>query len=69
MILTVKDNGIGIPEDPNKLNHYGLAIMKERSRNLDGDLSVKRNDERGTMVMFSFVPEYTRTLEVKSKSA
>ncbi len=69
VILTVKDNGIGIPEDPNKLNHYGLAIMKERSRNLDGDLSVKRNDERGTMVMFSFVPEYARTLEVKSKSA
>ena len=69
VILTVKDNGIGIPEDPNKLNHYGLAIMKERSRNLDGELSVKRNDERGTTVMFSFIPEYTRTLEVKSKSA
>ncbi len=69
VILTVKDNGIGIPEDPNKLNHYGLAIMKERSRNLDGELSVKRNDERGTTVMFSFIPEYARTLEVKSKSA
>ena len=69
VILTVKDNGIGIPEDPNKLNHYDLAIMKERSRNLDGELSVKRNDERGTTVMFSFIPEYARTLEVKSKSA
>ena len=69
VILTVKDNGIGIPEDPNKLNHYGLAIMKERSRNLDGELSVKRNDERGTTAMFSFIPEYARTLEVKSKSA
>ena len=69
VILTVKDNGIGIPEDPNKLNHYGLAIMKERSRNLDGELSVKRNDELGTTVMFSFIPEYARTLEVKSKSA
>ena len=69
VIFTVKDNGIGIPEDPNKLNHYGLAIMKERSRNLDGELSVKRNDERGTTVMFSFIPEYARTLEVKSKSA
>ncbi|WP_289366919.1 ATP-binding protein [Alteromonas arenosi] len=69
VILTVKDNGIGIPEDPNKLNHYGLAIMKERSRNLDGELTVKRNDERGTTVMFSFIPEYARTLELKSKSA
>lgn len=69
VILTVKDNGIGIPGDPNKLNHYGLAIMQERSRSLQGELSVKRNDDRGTTVMFSFVPEYAEQLDLKAKSA
>lgn len=69
VILTVKDNGIGIPEDPNKLNHYGLAIMQERSRNLAGELSIQRNGEQGTKVMFSFIPDYATQIELKSQTA
>lgn len=69
VILTVTDNGIGIPEDPNKLNHYGLAIMMERSRNVDGKLTIKRNGSSGTIVIFSFFPEYAKTLELKNKTA
>lgn len=67
--LTVKDDGVGIPDDPNKLNHYGLAIMMERSRNLQGELSVKRNNEGGTLVQFRFTPDYARANELKFKSA
>lgn len=58
--LCVTDNGIGIPGDPNKLNHYGLAIMVERSRNLDGTLNIERAMPNGTQVRFSFLPEYAR---------
>ncbi len=69
VILMVKDNGIGIPDNPNKLNHYGLAIMQERSRNLEGDLSIKPNNDGGTIVKFTFMPEYAKNIELKSKSA
>ena len=52
----MKDDGVGINDDPEKLNHYGLAIMKERSRHLNGDLEIRRRDEKGTIVEFSFQP-------------
>ena len=56
--LCVEDNGIGIPDKAEKLNHYGLAIMQERSRQLHGELRVERRTEGGTGVYFRFYPEY-----------
>lgn len=67
--LSIKDNGIGIPGDPNKLNHYGLAIMQERSCNLDGDLSITKSEEGGTAVVFKFRPEYAKESVAVVKSA
>lgn len=63
--LSIKDNGIGIPGDPNKLNHYGLAIMKERSRSLDGLLTIEHVDSGGTQVSFRFLPEYAKQIDMK----
>lgn len=56
--LTVKDDGVGIPDDPQKLNHYGLVIMQERSRHLNGELQIANNAEGGACVAFSFQPGY-----------
>jgi two-component system, NarL family, nitrate/nitrite sensor histidine kinase NarX len=67
--LQVSDNGIGIGDDPNKLNHYGLAIMQERSRSLNGKLSIVANQSGGTNVSFSFKPEYAKDLSLSKKSA
>jgi two-component system nitrate/nitrite sensor histidine kinase NarX len=67
--LTVSDNGVGIPDDPNKLNHYGLAIMQERSRSLGGELSITQGREGGTMVSFSFEPEYVKSSETSPRRA
>lgn len=61
--LSVRDDGTGIPEDPNKLNHYGLAIMQERSRSLGGDLSIGRGAEGGTEVLFRFDSAYVQSGE------
>ncbi|MFT4939149.1 MAG: two-component system nitrate/nitrite sensor histidine kinase NarX [Paraglaciecola sp.] len=61
--LTVRDNGVGIQQDPNKINHYGLAIMQERSRSLGGEISVTQGSEGGTVVSFSFAPEYAKSSE------
>ncbi|MCC5826550.1 histidine kinase [Alkalimonas sp.] len=55
--LRLEDNGVGLPAQPEKLNHYGLAIMQERSRQLGGDLQLKNRPEGGTGLYFRFIPE------------
>lgn len=56
--LAVEDNGVGIPDSAEKLNHYGLAIMQERSKHLGGQITIKARSGGGTGVYFSFTPEY-----------
>lgn len=56
--LAVEDNGVGIPQSAEKLNHYGLAIMQERSKHLGGQIQIKARKEGGTGVYFNFTPEY-----------
>nr|WP_136250013.1 histidine kinase [Ningiella ruwaisensis] len=69
VVMQIADDGIGIPQDPNKLNHYGLAIMQERSRSLDGAIDISLNEKGGTTVSFSFVPEYAKQAELKLQQA
>lgn len=56
--VSIEDDGIGIAQTPEKLNHYGLAIMRERSKNLGGDVVIKRREQGGTGVYFGFTPDY-----------
>ena len=56
--LLVDDNGVGINPDPEKLNHYGLAIVQERARQLNGKINIGPRDEGGTRVEFTFTPEF-----------
>lgn len=58
--LSVEDDGIGIDESPEKLNHYGLAIMAERGRNLGGEIAIRRREAGGTGVYFHFTPACRR---------
>lgn len=55
--VSIEDDGEGIPEQPEKLNHYGMAIMQERSKNLGGELQVRNHPKGGTGVYFDFLPE------------
>lgn len=55
--VSVEDDGVGIPDGPEKINHYGLDIMKERAKLLVGSISMERVGERGTIVTFVFSPE------------
>ncbi len=56
--LVIEDDGIGIHNSPEKLNHYGLAIMKERSRHLGSEVVIKPGQNAGTRVSFSFKPSF-----------
>ena len=61
VLLTIKDDGVGINGDPGKLNHYGLAIMNERGKNLAGDITICRREEGGTQVEVQFTPDSRST--------
>lgn len=56
--LTITDDGVGIKNSPEKLNHYGLAIMNERSRHLGGSIKISARPEGGTQVEFEFAPTF-----------
>ena len=62
--LSIEDDGVGIEQSPEKLNHYGLAIMQERGKNLGGELSIQRRETGGTGVYFSFTPDYLKQRKI-----
>ena len=59
--LTISDNGIGIKTSPEKLNHYGLAIMNERCKHLGGEINICKKNSGGTEVEFTFMPAFRKT--------
>jgi len=65
--LKIHDDGVGLSDNPEKLNHYGLAIIQERSRHLQGDLVVKSKTEgiKGTHINLQFLPSYLKDNETK----
>lgn len=63
--LAIEDNGVGITQNAEKLNHYGLAIMQERSKQLGGEIQIRRREQGGTGVYFSFTPEYLQQQPVE----
>lgn len=55
--FAIIDDGIGISEDASKKYHYGLSIMKERAKSLNGVVSVGSRAQGGTQVTLEFVPQ------------
>jgi two-component system nitrate/nitrite sensor histidine kinase NarX len=56
--LIIEDDGVGLGEDPEKLNHYGLAIMKERASQLGAHISITSNQPKGTVIKVVYSPSY-----------
>ena len=52
--LKISDNGEGIGPNPEKLNHYGLIIMRERANSLNGSYTIKVREQGGTQVLVKF---------------
>lgn len=57
VILTVSDNGCGLPEDPQRLNHYGLIIMRDRANSLHGQCTIANRPAGGAEVCVRFRPD------------
>lgn len=54
VMITIDDDGIGMPENNLLKHHYGLAIMRERAQGLNGKLVVRTSDLGGTCVALCF---------------
>lgn len=52
--VTIEDNGEGIGLAPDKLNHYGLIIMRERALSLNGQCDIIPRANGGTVVKVTF---------------
>jgi two-component sensor histidine kinase len=52
-LLSVSDNGIGIPVNFKKTGSLGMSLMKGLSEDLDGNLSIENNN--GTTIKVSFL--------------
>jgi len=68
--IRIDDNGIGINEEAERLDHYGLAIMNERASGLGGVIQISRCPEGGTRVNLVFTPHHPHYLkDAAQKSA
>lgn len=52
--ITVTDDGTGITSNTDKLNHYGLIIMRERALSLNGNCCITPRPQGGTEVKVTF---------------
>jgi two-component system, NarL family, nitrate/nitrite sensor histidine kinase NarX len=52
--ITIEDNGVGIGDQSDMMQHYGLPIMKERAEWLGGRLDVVESDSGGTHIQLQF---------------
>ncbi|WP_237251785.1 histidine kinase [Thioalkalivibrio nitratireducens] len=54
--VTLEDDGRGMPQPAGRRGHYGLAIMRERARNLNGEFDILPRADGGTIVTVLFEP-------------
>jgi two-component system nitrate/nitrite sensor histidine kinase NarX len=54
VIVTIDDDGVGLPEETDRQHHYGLTIMKERAHGVSGALCLLPSDMGGTRVELTF---------------
>lgn len=55
--VLIRDNGKGLPGGGQPVNHFGLIIMADRAKTLDGQIKVSNREEGGVDVTLTFVPK------------
>jgi two-component system, NarL family, nitrate/nitrite sensor histidine kinase NarX len=66
--LTVADDGIGMETKPEKPQHHGLAIMRDRARYLGGEMAIKPRAEGGTRIVVNFRRGAILTHQIQQKT-
>ncbi|PWV61174.1 histidine kinase [Plasticicumulans acidivorans] len=52
--VTIDDDGVGLPQQPERERHYGLTIMRERTRSLHGEIRLSNHEPHGCRVEIDF---------------
>lgn len=60
VVLSIRDDGIGIPKNPHRTNHFGLNNMEERANNINGELTILPIPDGGTEVRLTFTPSLSQ---------
>ena len=55
-VVEIMDNGVGLPAQPERDQHFGLNIMRERAAHVGGILSLDSPPDQGVRVRLSFRP-------------
>ncbi len=56
VVVTIEDDGVGLPRNPYRQNHFGLANMEERATAIAGRLLLETTHPSGTRVKLIFTP-------------
>jgi signal transduction histidine kinase len=56
IVLSITDNGVGLPSEPNKAEGLGFHIMKYRAQSAGGRLEIESGKKGGTRVV-CYMPE------------
>jgi len=67
--VRITDNGKGLPDSGQPINHYGLVIMEDRARTLGGQVSVNNRDEDGVEVLLTFIPKSRNPIQTETTPA
>jgi two-component system sensor histidine kinase UhpB len=61
LVLSIKDNGIGIDEEKINSSSLGLVSMRERANTFGGTFSIKALEDGGSMVSLTmpYIKEVT----------
>ncbi|GHB13255.1 type IV pili methyl-accepting chemotaxis transducer N-terminal domain-containing protein [Modicisalibacter luteus] len=57
--VCIRDDGVGLPAQHARPNHYGTTIMNERAAGLGGTLDMHNRDVGGTEAILCFTPQVT----------
>ena len=54
--VCIEDDGAGLLVEKSQTHHYGLSIMKERAKTLNGSFEIKNNSQGGVTITLEFTP-------------
>jgi signal transduction histidine kinase len=51
MVVTILDDGVGLPQQWSRAGHFGLRGLADRVENLNGKLAVANRDDGGVCLI------------------
>lgn len=66
--MAIRDNGVGLPTEPDSAGGLGLGVMKYRAAMIGGTLDVRRHPDGGTIVTYAFCQASAGELSARAQA-